>query len=249
MAVCGRPATARPPGGDDLDWKGPAFRPDEFTVTDTPARTFDVRHLQLARALFALAAGIMITFSGDHSAPVGLAVFGGFAVATALVLLLSAWLVFPAGSRWPSVLLGILTLIAGMLAGAPGLRTTTMFFVLVIVWALTTGITETAAGIAARRRARAQGLVDGDARDAMVVGVITVILGLALLAVPAGYQLDYFVDEAGQWFTLTGTTIAVGVFGGYAAVIGVYLGIAGFSPRRADIDTADPVVTETGGQS
>ncbi|MCR2783116.1 MULTISPECIES: acyl-CoA synthetase [unclassified Microbacterium] len=218
-------------------------------MSDTPARTFDVRHLQLARALFALTAGIMITFSGDHSAAVGLAVFSGFAVATALVQLLSAWLVFPAGSRWTSVLIGILTMLAGMLGGVAGLRTSTMFFALVIVWALATGAAELASGIVARRRARALGASVTDARDAIVVGAVTILLGLALLAVPAGYQLDYFVDDAGQWFTLTGTTIGVGIFGAYAAIVGVYLGIAGFSPRRAETDTASPVVTETGGLS
>lgn len=218
-------------------------------MSDTPARTFDVRHLQLARALFALAAGIMITFSGDHSAAVGLAVFGGFAVATSLVFLLSAWLVFPAGARWPSVLLGILSLLAGMLGGMPGLRTSEMFFWLVIVWAFTTGVVELVSGIVARRRARASLAPLTDARDAIAVGAITLLLGLALLAVPAGYQLEYFVDDANQSFTLTGTTIAVGIFGGYAAIIGVYLGIAGFSPRRAETDAAPPVVAETGGLS
>ena len=218
-------------------------------MTQTHARTFDVRHVQVARALFALTAGIMITFSPDHSAAIGMAVFSGFAMATALVLLLSAWLVFPAGSRWPSVILGILTLVAGMVGGLPGLRNTPTFFTLVIVWALATGIAELASGIAARRRAAAGTPSASDARDAIVVGAITLLLGLAMLAVPAGYQLDYFVDEAGQWFTLTGTVIGVGIFGAYAAVVGVYLGIAGFSPRRTETDAASPVVTHSGGMS
>ncbi len=218
-------------------------------MSDTTPRTFDVRHLQLARALFALTAGVMITFSPDHSAAVGMAVFSGFAVATSLVLLLSAWLVFPAGQRWPSVLLGILTLIAGMVGGAPGLRTTTTFFVLVIVWALVTGAAELAAGIAARRRAVPLSQAASDARDGIVVGAITVLLGLGMLVVPAGYQLDYFVDEAGLWFTLTGTVIGVGIFGAYAAVVGVYLAIAGFSPRRTETDASSPVVTHSGGMS
>ena len=48
--------------------------------TAPPARAFEVRHLQLARALFAAVAAAMITFSSDHSAQVGLAVFSGFAI-------------------------------------------------------------------------------------------------------------------------------------------------------------------------
>ena len=54
----------------------------------------------------------------------------------------------------------------------------------------------------------------------------------ALLAVPTQYALQYTVDDAHQTFTLTGITIGVGIFGGYAAIIAVYLAIAGFSPRK-----------------
>ncbi len=50
--------------------------------------------------------------------------------------------------------------------------------------------------------------------------------------VPAGFTLDYFIKDADQWFTLTGTTLAVGIFGAYAAIVAVYPGIAAFSPRR-----------------
>jgi uncharacterized membrane protein HdeD (DUF308 family) len=206
-------------------------------VPDAPARTFDVRHLQLARALFAVLAAVMITFSPDHSASVGLSVFSGFAIATGLVLLLSAWLVFQAGSRWPAVLLGALAIVGGMAGGIGPWRTTTLFFSLVIVWALASGLAELLAGVAAARRARRTGTSPGDSRDAVVVGAITLLLGLGLLIVPAGYQLDYFIDDAGssgEWFTLTGITIGVGLFGAYAAIVGIYLAIAGFSPRRAD---------------
>ncbi|CAI7678084.1 unnamed protein product, partial [Penicillium discolor] len=49
-----------------------------------PARAFTMRHVQLLRALFAAVAALMITFSSDHSAAVGLAVISGFALVTAL---------------------------------------------------------------------------------------------------------------------------------------------------------------------
>lgn len=189
-------------------------------------RAFEARHLQLARAFFAAVAAVMITFSPDHSAAVGLSVFGGFAIATALVLLLSAWLVFPAGRRAPAVLLGVLTLVAGMVTGVAPARTTLMFFVVVIAWALATGIAELVSGIVARRRD------DPNARDAILIGAITIVLGLATLIVNPAFQLDYFIAEYGQGYTLTGTTIAVGLFGGYCAIIAVFLGIAGFSPRH-----------------
>lgn len=218
-------------------------------MTDTPTaapRTFEVRHVQIARAGFAIIATVMITFSTDHSAPVGLAVFSGFAIATGLVHLLAAWLVYAAGARWPSVLLGAVTLVAGMLAGIGPLRTTTGFLVIVIAWALVSGAIEAVAGWRALRGPRAAKAGDiepwaggpltpdaprSQARDALVVGILTIVLGIALLFVRASYALQYTIDEVGETFTLTGIIIAVGIFGGYAAVVGVYLAIAGFSPR------------------
>ena len=63
-----------------------------------PARTFEVRHLQIARAAFAALAAIMVTFSPDHSAAVGMSVFSGFAIATGLVLLVAGLARLPGGS-------------------------------------------------------------------------------------------------------------------------------------------------------
>ncbi|MFV0374808.1 acyl-CoA synthetase [Microbacterium sp.] len=199
-------------------------------MSDTAPRRFEVRHLQLARALFAALAAAMITFSADHSAAVGLSVFSGFAIATGLVFLLSAWLVHPAGRRTPGILLGILCLVAGMASGLPPLRSATLFFAVVITWALASGTAELVSGIVARRRG------DTEARDAILIGAITIALGVALLIVNPAYSLEYFIHDAGQWFTLTGTTIGVGLFGGYAAVVAVFLAIAGLSPRRQTAD-------------
>lgn len=197
-----------------------------------------VRAVQGARAALAAVAAIMITFSPDHSAPIGLAAFGGFAVATALVFGLSAWLTYPAGRRWGMVLMGILTLVAGMIAGVAGARTPVMFLVLVIVWALATGVTEFFWGIRDRRNAA---VPKPEARDAMTVGVIGVLFGVALIFVRPEFALTYFIDDAGPAgteFTLTGITIGVGLFGAYAAIVAVYLAIAAFSPRPAAAEVA-----------
>ncbi|GAA1642812.1 acyl-CoA synthetase [Microbacterium flavum] len=199
-------------------------------MTDAPPRTLEVRHLQLVRALFAAIAAIMITFSADHSAQLGLAVFSGFAIATSLAFLLSAWLVFPAGSRAVPVLLGIVTGVAGMVTGIPPLRSTVLFFSVVIAWAAISGIIELVGGLRARR-AR-----DPHARDGVLIGAVTIALALGLLVVNPGYDLHYVIDGAGE-FALTGIAIGVGVFGGYAAIVAVFLGIAGFSPRPAPVDS------------
>lgn len=243
-----------------------------------------VRHLQLLRALFAALAAGMITFSSDHSAAVGLAVFSGFAIATGLIFAIAAWLTYPTGRRAPVVALALVTLVAGMVTGVAGWRTTAMFFVGVIAWATLTGIIELVAGWRTLRRARREADAAGEpadaetpvvsdegaarrrsalpapwipanapvilpvsaqerseARDGVVVGILSLVLAVALLLIPAGYRLDYVIDGAGE-FSLTGVTIAVGVFGGYAAIVAVYLAIAGFSPRRTEpaADSTEP---------
>jgi hypothetical protein len=218
-------------------------------VTPADSRTFAVRHVQLARAAFAALAALMITFSPDHSAGIGSAVFSGFAIATGLVLLLSVWLVHPRGLRWPAAALGSLTVVAGMASGLYPLRTVVGYFAIVIAWALVTGVVELIAGwrgLRGRRERReiVPGVADvrppapvaprSESRDAVVVGAVTILLGIALLLVQPAYALDYTIDEAHATFTLTGITIGVGLFGGYAAIIAVYLGIAGFSPRPDD---------------
>ncbi|MFI8632917.1 acyl-CoA synthetase [Microbacterium sp. NPDC077663] len=210
-------------------------------MPDASARAFEVRHLQMGRALFAAIAAVMITFSGDHSAQVGGAVFGGFAVATGLILLLSAWLVFRTGERSPAVLLGILTLVAGMIATLPAARTVNGYFTVVLVWALVAGAAELVIGVMGRRRGSAA------AAESVFVGALTIVLGLALLFIPRGYTLDYYIDQAQQSFTLTGITIGVGVFGGYAAIVAVYLGIAAFSPRPVAVPAAETADTDAAG--
>lgn len=202
-------------------------------------RTFEVRHVQLARAFFAALAAVMITFTPDHSAAVGLSVFSGFAMATGIVLLLAAWLVRPRGRRAPAVALGVVTIVAGMVGGLGGIRSITLFFVLVIAWALLAGIVELVVGLRGRRRG------DATARDAVFIGALTILLAVGLLLVNPAYSLEYFIKEAGATFELTGISIGVGIFGAYAAIVAVFLGIAGFSPRPADA-TADDLTASAG---
>lgn len=209
--------------------------------TATTAPRFPLRHMQLARAGIAAIAAVMVTFSPDHSATVGLAVFSGFALVTGIIELAAGWQTYPSGRRAVPLTLGVLSVIAGMLAGIVIWRSTTFFFALVITWALVTGLVEL---IWALRERRAPAL-RSEARDSLVVGVFTVLLGLSLLLVPAQYALTYRIAEQPQAeYVLTGITIAVGIFGGYAAIIAVFLGIAGFSPRGASpVDTA-PVASD-----
>ncbi|WP_449407012.1 acyl-CoA synthetase [Microbacterium maritypicum] len=207
-----------------------------------PARAFTARHVQLLRALFAAAAAVMITFSPDHSAAIGLSVFSGFVLTTSLVMILAVWLVFPAGQRWPWVVLALLGVAAGMAAGVPAWRTEDLFFIVVIAWALTTGLVELIVGLRARRAA------DPTARDAITVGAFGLLLAVLLIAIPAGFVQPYAIKGAGE-FELTGIILGVGMFGGYAAIIAVFLGIAGLTPKRADapVPASETASVEQGG--
>jgi hypothetical protein len=186
-----------------------------------------MRHVQLLRALFAAVAALMITFSSDHSAPVGLSVFSGFVLITALVQVLAAWLVLPAGSRWSYVLLAAVGIVAGMVSGIPAWRSDDLFFIVVSSWAIITGGIELLAGIRSRRTG---GMLS---RDAITVGALGVLLGVALLLIPAGFLQEYTIDKAGT-FVLSGIILGVGMLGGYAAIVAVFLGIAGLTPKQAD---------------
>lgn len=204
-------------------------------MTRASSRSFDVRHVQLARALFAAIAAVMVTFSPDHSAVIGLSIFSGFALATGLVLLAAGWIVYTVDTRWPSVLLGTVSVVAGLAAGIAQLRTDTMFFVILVAWALLAGIIETVVGARGLRALRGTPRTDPSRtafRDALTVGILTIALGVGLLFVPTTYALRYTIEDAGATFTLTGIIIGVGIFGAYAAIVAVYLAIAGFSPRR-----------------
>lgn len=203
-----------------------------------------VRYLQLARAVAAAIAAALITFSTVHSAALGVSVFSGFAIVTGLLMLMAAWSVYPKGRRGTAAGLGVVSLIAGMIGGFPPIRTVTMFFALLIGWAVLTGIVELVDGVRNRRDPDAGPQQRSEARDAIVVGILTLVLAVALLLVPGQYALQYYIAEAHRSFTLTGITIGVGIFGGYAAVLAVYLAIAGFSPRAED-PAPDAAASET----
>jgi len=189
-------------------------------VRPPAVRPFTVGNVQLARAAMAAVAALMITFSSDHSAAVGLAVFGGFGIVTSLVLIVAAIVVYPAGQRWPSALMGAITLVLGMAASIPAWRTDTLFFVLVIAWAALTGLVELIWGLRTRG--------SEGARDAITIGGLGLLLAVLLLVIPSGFVQRYVVE--GQAFSLTGIIIGVGLFGGYAAIVAVFLGIAGLAP-------------------
>jgi hypothetical protein len=158
----------------------------------------------ILRALPLLAAGLVITFTADHSARIGLLVLGILTGALAVSLGIPAVrLTKTEPLRALHGMLALIALLTSLLAlsrldgGLP--------FLLVIVsgWAVLSGAGELVWGIRHRRRHPL-------ARDAMVVGTATLALAViyAIVADPVS---------------------AVGFLGAYAVIVAVFLTIAALS--------------------
>lgn len=163
------------------------------------------------RALPAIAAGLTITFTADHSPVVGLAMLAVFGLGSALVLLVTAARMplgepvraLHRGLSLVAAIVGALA-VAVLVSSAAGLA---LLLLLIGGYAVLAGALELVWGIRHRDRS-------GFARDAVVVGAGTLALAIVL--------------------TFVGDPVsAVGFFGAYAVMLGVYLAIAGVSLRWA----------------
>lgn len=157
----------------------------------------------IARALPAIVVSLVITFSANHSSIVGLIAFLAFGFATAPVLLMTA-LAVPLTGR-----ARILTLVQAFAAvGAAAVAATTLDMatdslqLTIAIWAAVAGIAELLQGIFATEK--------GLAREWITLGILGCVLAIV------------------EIFPLS-EVYAVGLFGAYAAIIGVYLVIAGLS--------------------
>ncbi|MEP6843641.1 MAG: DUF308 domain-containing protein [Pseudolysinimonas sp.] len=176
------------------------------------------------RAIVALIVGFAITFTPAHSSSFGLVAFGLFAVVAGAIVGAGAL-----GDRTERrarglfVIQGILTVIAGIAALALPEGGVHYFVWVVSAWAIVTGALELVSGIRARGRMSA-------ARDWMILGALTLILAVAFLVVPPDYSqpLGGIEQIKGE---LTASVVLVGMFGAWAIVAGVLLGIAAVSAR------------------
>jgi len=159
------------------------------------------------RALPAVAIGLTITFTADHSPLLGLTMLGAFGVGTAVVLALIS-LRMDRGEPARSLYRG-LALIAG-LAGALAFIVVVsrggglpLLLLLVGGYAVLAGAFELVWGIRHRDRSPLD-------RDAVIIGSGTLVLAVVL--------------------ALVGDPVsAVGFFGAYAVMLGIFLFIVGFS--------------------
>ncbi|GLI27299.1 hypothetical protein ARHIZOSPH14_15410 [Agromyces rhizosphaerae] len=166
----------------------------------------------LVRSGLALAAAVVITFSQDHSTTFGLLVFGAWALATGLVVgALQLRLEADRSTRTLLTVASVVTVVSGILAlTVPAVLP--MLYYVISVWAAVTGFIELFAGLRTRGRHPAS-------RDRVAVGAFTAVLAIVFLLLPPDNPV-----------------VAVGLFGAYLAMIGVFLGIAAFSIRWAALE-------------
>ena len=188
--------------------------------------------------MIALVIGLVITFSADHSATFGLVVLGVFAVTTGIVV---GWGALRLENRVVSFAHAAIAVLLGVSALALMTTGAGTLFIIVISFAAITGFLELYQGLRARGH-------DPMARDWVTVGVLTALLAIAALLVPANYAAPWNVVSKGVTATgvLTSNIIVVGLIGAYAILVGVYLLIGGLSARWATRDEAVTTISATG---
>ncbi|WP_207455279.1 DUF308 domain-containing protein [Herbiconiux sp. SYSU D00978] len=178
------------------------------------------------RAAAALALALVITFSQDHSARLGLVTFGVFAVASGALTL---WLTLRSGLRRSTATLLLVQAVVGIVSGALALlfadAGTGVFLAIVTAYALIAGALELVAGLRERRTSALS-------REWIGAGALTVLLAVALLLLPPDLAQD-FSGPDGVARQLTAAIVGVGLLGAWAAIVGVYSAIGALSVRGA----------------
>lgn len=181
---------------------------------------------QLARGILALALGLTITLTLEHTPAFGLVTFGLFAVLSGAVVL-AATLFGAYAGRWRLGFLvqGAATLLAGVAALAVTGGGVAYLAILLGCWALVTGLLEGAGGILSRSRSVL-------ARDWVIAGALTVALGVVALVLPTDVE-QALVGERGAAGTLTSSVILIGIVGAWAILVGVLQTISAVTVRGA----------------
>jgi len=192
--------------------------------------------LQLARGILALALGLTITLTLEHTPAFGLLTFGIFAVVTGAVLLVAGVRsAYPGRMRGAFLAQAVVTVAAGIVAlSVPG-GDVTFFAILVGSWAVVAGLLEASSGFLARSFAPL-------ARDWIIVGILTIALGGAALLLPPDF-VQAFTGDKGNGGVLTSSVILIGVVGAWAILVGVLQCISAVTVRADRSDSAVRTVT------
>jgi hypothetical protein len=195
---------------------GPEYTPEDAAYWYAP----------LTRAVPAAALTCVITFSGGFYTPeYGLASFGGYALVVGILGVLVSLRRFPAGVLRTVFLLQAIVSLAAGAAALLGVRGGLPVLLVVLgLWGVIAGFLELYAGIRSRGRRAA-------ARDWVFIGALTVVFAIVCFVIPPDYVQHYNAPDDGGARTLNASVMIVGALGIYAAIVAVYLAIAGFSLR------------------
>jgi uncharacterized membrane protein HdeD (DUF308 family) len=208
--------------GVRFEKEGPRVAQSAGVVTPETRGDATAWYVPLARAVPALVLAIVVTFSADHSAPLGLLTFGVFGVLAGAILVASALRLGATGIvRGITLAQGLVTVLAGVVSLALPAAGLPFFVFLLTAFAAITGFLELYLGLRSRGR-------DSSSRDWVFVGALTALLALLVLLVPPGFS-QQFTGPDGVARELTASVVVVGALGAYWAILGVYLVIAGFS--------------------
>lgn len=192
--------------------------------------------MPLLRAIPAAALAVVITFSADHSAHFGLLAFGIYGVLAGLVLgILAYFRLATTTVRSFFVVQAAVTMLCGLLALAAVGGGVRYLFLILTFFAAITGLLELYSGFRTRRRFVASG-------DWRTTGILTLIVAIVFLLVPPEYS-HTFTGPDGVTRVLDSAVVVVGVLGAYAAILAVYLLIAGFSAKWGTQTAAIPRTT------
>ena len=189
--------------------------------------------LGLSRAIPAVVLTIVITFSADHSARLGLVAFGAYAIASGLATAIVAATRVASGTVRLIVLCqaAVALVTGGAALAVPGGGYA--YFVLVLsAYAAVCGFLELYLGGRSWRQSSTRPSVRSSApssvaRDWMFVGALSVALAVTAFVIPANFNQPFSVE--GVSGAVTASVALVGVFGAYLAIVGIFLAIASFS--------------------
>jgi uncharacterized membrane protein HdeD (DUF308 family) len=167
----------------------------------------------ILRAIPTLIAAVIITFTRNHAAVVGLTVFVGFAFLLASTLMFTIMSVPLEGlNRTLIGIQSIVTVVAAAVAAATLTGGLPVFLLVLSIWAGISAVLELYAGYRESNRTVA--------KEWLTIGGFTAILAIIEAVVPMN---DVY---------------AVGIFGAYLAIVGVYQVIAGISLRSESTSTS-----------
>lgn len=179
-----------------------------------------VWQLPAARAIPAVAVGVVVTFLQAHDALVGLVAFAIVALGTGAALLVLRGAVYAEVARFPRIA-GVASLVAGVVAvalaivGPSGLA----LKVVIAAWAIVTAAVEGWAWF--RLRATTDAKVRRIAADWRFVAAFTLVAAIVFALLPSH------------------DVVLVGLVGAYAIIVGVFHGIAAYSARAAAKDARE----------